>query len=111
MLHRLLLAFAITFINASLLFAQNTAGKIVGTVSAPDGAVAGASVTVTDDQTGKERSVTSNGEGAFEVPQLEFGSYSVKIAATGFKTFCMHYLCLSTKAACYDQGKYKEAPG
>jgi hypothetical protein len=87
MLHRLLIAFAITLLNASVLFAQNTAGKIVGTVSAADGAVAGATVTVTDEQTGKERTVTSNGEGAFEVPQLEFGNYSVKIAATGFKTF------------------------
>src|SRR6185436_18375836 len=87
MLHRLLIAFAITLLHASLLFAQNTTGKIVGTISAPDGAVAGATVTVTDDQTGKERTATSNSEGAFEVPQLEFGSYSVKIAATGFKTF------------------------
>ena len=87
MLHRLLIAFAITLLNASVLLAQNTTGKIVGTVSAADGAVAGASVTVTDNQTGKERTVTSNSEGAFEVPQLEFGSYSVKIAATGFKTF------------------------
>jgi fructose-1-phosphate kinase PfkB-like protein len=67
MLHRLLIAFAITLLNASVLFAQNTAGKIVGTVSAADGAVAGATVTVTDEQTGKERTVTSNGEGAFEV--------------------------------------------
>lgn len=87
MLRRLLIAFALTLLHASLLFAQNTTGKIVGTVSAPDGAVAGATITVTDDQTGKERTVTSNGEGAFEVPQLEFGSYSVRIAATGFKTF------------------------
>ena len=87
MVHKLLIAFAITLIHVSLLFAQNTTGKIVGTVSAADGAVAGATITVTDDQTGKERTVTSNSEGAFEVPQLEFGSYSVKIAATGFKTF------------------------
>src|ERR1043166_9083077 len=87
MLHRLLFALGITVLSASLLVAQNTTGKIVGTVSAADGAVAGATITVTDDQTGKERTVTSNGEGAFEVPQLQFGSYSVKIAATGFKTF------------------------
>ena len=87
MVNKLLIAFAITLLHASLLFAQNTTGKIVGTVSAPDGAVAGATITVTDDQTGKERTATSNGDGTFEVPQLEFGSYSVKIAATGFKTF------------------------
>ena len=84
---RLLIACAITLLHASLLVAQNTTGKLVGTVAAPDGAVAGATITVTDDQTGKERTVTSNGDGTFEVPQLEFGSYSVKISATGFKTF------------------------
>jgi hypothetical protein len=87
MVNKLLAAFAVTLLLASAILAQNTTGKIVGTVSAPDGAVAGASITVTDDQTGKERTVTTNSDGAYEVPQLEFGSYSVRIAATGFKTF------------------------
>src|SRR5688500_20162665 len=87
MLNKLLVALAITLLNASAIFAQNTAGKIVGTVSAADGAVAGATITVTDDQTGKERTVNSNSDGAYEDPQLEFGSYSVRIAANGFKTF------------------------
>ena len=87
MRQKFLFALIITLLNASLLYAQNTTGKIVGTVSAPDGAVAGATITVTDTQTRKERTVTSNGDGAFEVPQLEFGNYEVKIAATGFKTF------------------------
>ena len=87
MLNKLLVALAITFLPVSSILAQTTTGKIVGTVSAADGAVAGATITVTDDQTGKERTVSSNSDGAFEVPQLEFGSYSVRIAATGFKTF------------------------
>jgi hypothetical protein len=87
MYKRLVIVFAITLLHASVLFAQTTTGKIVGTVSAPDGAVAGATIVVTDDQTGKERTVTSNGDGTFEVPQLEFGSYSVRITATGFKAF------------------------
>ncbi len=87
MVNKLLAAFAVSLLLASAIFAQNTTGKIVGTVSAADGAVAGASITVTDDQTGKERTVTTNSNGAYEVPQLEFGSYSVRIAATGFKTF------------------------
>lgn len=87
MLNKLLVAFAITLLHVSAIFAQNTTGKIVGTVSAADGAVAGATITVTDDQTGKERTVNTNSDGAYEVPQLEFGSYSVRIAATGFKTF------------------------
>ena len=87
MLNKLLVAFAITLLHVSVIFAQNSTGKIVGTVSAADGAVAGATITVTDDQTGKERTVNTNSDGAYEVSQLDFGSYSVRIAATGFKTF------------------------
>src|SRR4030095_2055863 len=94
--HRLLIAFAITLLHASLLIAQNTTGKIVGTVSAPDGSVAGATITVTDDQTKKERTVTSNGDGTFEVPQLEFGTYSVKIEASGLKTFVVTKVKIDT---------------
>lgn len=81
-----LLIITICLLAANIL-AQNTTGKIVGTVSAADGAVSGATVVVTDNQTGKERTVTATGDGAFEVPQLEFGSYTVKITAAGFKTF------------------------
>lgn len=84
---RLLTGLLITVFHATLIFGQNTSGKIVGTVSAADGVVAGATIVITDDQTGKERTVTSNADGAFEVPQLEFGTYTVKITATGFKGF------------------------
>lgn len=72
---------------SALAIAQDTAGKIVGTVSAPDGAIPGAAVVVTDNQTGKSRTTTTNSDGAFEVPQLEFGTYTVKITAQGFKGF------------------------
>ncbi len=67
--------------------AQDTTGKIVGTVSAPDGAIAGATVVVTDNQTGKARTVVANENGTFDVSQLEFGTYTVKITANGYKTF------------------------
>ena len=63
-------------------------GSLVGTVSGPDGGVIpGATVTVTDNQTKKERTLLTNGEGAFTVSQLEFGSYTVTITAPGFKTY------------------------
>lgn len=75
------------FVSAAIIFAQATSGKIVGTVSAPDGAVPGATIVVTDNQTGKEKTVTATNDGTFVVPQLEFGSYTVKITAAGFKTF------------------------
>ncbi len=70
--------------------AQGTAGKIVGTVTAPDGAIPGATVVVRDNQTGKERTVSARADGTFEVAQLEFGTYTVTITATGFKTLTVN---------------------
>jgi hypothetical protein len=75
------------FLSTIISIAQTTAGKIVGSVSAPDGVVAGATIVVRDNQTGRERTVVSSGEGTFEVSQLEFGTYTVRITAAGYKGF------------------------
>jgi len=92
MFKKISFAVMICFFEISLVVAQATSGKIIGSVSAADGAVPGATINVKDDQTGKERTVTSNGDGTFEVPQLEFGTYTVKITATGFKTFTAEHV-------------------
>jgi hypothetical protein len=68
-------------------FAQTTTGTLSGVVSAPDGVIAGATVLVKDNQTGRERTVTTSGEGTFTVSQLDFGNYTVTITASGYKTF------------------------
>ncbi len=75
---------------ATIVTAQDTSGKIVGTITAVDGAIAGATIVITDNKTGKERTVTASSEGTFEVPQLEFGIYTVKISASGFKTLTIN---------------------
>src|SRR5215211_7643033 len=67
--------------------AQSSAGRIVGTISGPDGVIAGATVTIIDESTKRERVVTSSGEGTFIVNPLEAGTYTVTITAPGFKTF------------------------
>jgi hypothetical protein len=67
--------------------AQSSAGRIVGTVSGPDGVIAGATVTVIDESTKRERVVTSSGEGTFIINPLEAGIYTVTITSPGFKTF------------------------
>ncbi|HEY0728831.1 MAG TPA: carboxypeptidase-like regulatory domain-containing protein, partial [Pyrinomonadaceae bacterium] len=68
--------------------AQSTTGRLVGTVLDPNGAaVPGANITVTDNATQRARSVESNDQGLFSVPQLEFGTYTVTVAATGFKNY------------------------
>jgi hypothetical protein len=72
---------------AVAILAQSNTGRLVGTVAGPDGVLAGASVLITDNQTGRERTVTTNNDGSFIVPQLEVGNYTVKVTASGFKTF------------------------
>ena len=67
-------------------FGQKTGGKLIGTVSDASGAVAGASIVITDNQTGREVTATSDSEGGYTVP-LEFGTYTIKITASGFKTY------------------------
>lgn len=68
-------------------FAQSNTGRLVGTVSGPDGVLPGATVEITDNKTKRTRTETTNGEGGFTVPTLEVGTYTVKITANGFKTF------------------------
>jgi hypothetical protein len=68
-------------------FAQSTKGRLGGSVAGPDGNIAGATITAKDDQTGKEVTVQTTGDGTFTMAQLEFGTYTVTITAPGFKTF------------------------
>lgn len=84
---RFILAIALAlFAISPSAFSQGSTGTLVGTVSGPDGVIPGATVTVTDTQTQKERVVLTSGEGSFSITQLEFGTYTVKITAQGFKT-------------------------
>ncbi len=72
---------------ASVLAQGGTTGRLVGTVSGPDGSIPGATVTVIDNATQREQTVQASDEGAFVVPQLEFGVYTVRITSQGFKTY------------------------
>ena len=83
---KILLLITTFFLLTSFIFGQNTTGKIVGTVSATDGAIPGATIVIKDNQTGRETTVTASSDGAFSVPQLEFGNYTVVISAAGYKT-------------------------
>jgi len=67
--------------------AQSTVGGITGTVSGPDGLLPGATVTITDSQTGKVSTTVTNDSGGFKFEQLNFGTYTLKVTATGFKSF------------------------
>ena len=62
-------------------------GSLVGTVSGPDGLIAGATVTVTDDKTQRTVTVNTNDQGSFTISQLDVGEYTVTVTSSGFKTF------------------------
>jgi hypothetical protein len=73
---------------AATALAQSNTGNLVGTIVDPSGgAVAGATVTITDNATGRTKTVQASGEGTFAIPQLEVGVYTVKITAQGYKTY------------------------
>lgn len=80
-------------ICASLLFitpagAQSVYGSIFGTVSDKSGAaVAGATITVTDEAKGTIVTVTSNAAGDYAVPHLIPDVYDLKATGKGFSTF------------------------
>lgn len=89
---RFLMSFIITFSLFSLLavtaLAQVTTGSLQGIVKDPNGAVvAGATVKVTNSQTGQVRETTTNSDGFYRVTNLIPGdAYEVEVSANGFET-------------------------
>jgi hypothetical protein len=73
----------------SLLHAQIAGtANIQGTVTDSTGAVvSGAEVTLTDEATQVNRTTKSDASGIYAFPALPVGTYDVKVAATGFKTY------------------------
>ena len=68
------------------LFAQANFGRILGTVTDQSGAViAGAKVSVIDTQRGLARELTTDQAGEYNAPTLIPGTYTVRVAAPGFK--------------------------
>lgn len=69
-------------------YGQILYGSLTGHVTDPSGAaVSGASVTVTNKQTGTVREGQADTAGAFDIPNLQAGVYEVKISAPGFQTY------------------------
>src|SRR5580658_9423229 len=70
---------------AEALAQGETTSAIIGEVrDASRAVVAGASVTITNHETGLKRSAKTDDAGRFNFPQLKPGTYSVKVEAQGF---------------------------
>jgi len=69
------------------LFSQSSSGRILGTITDQSGGViAGATVTVLDQDRGVTRTLTTDEAGAYNAPNLTPGPYTVRIEAKGFQT-------------------------
>jgi hypothetical protein len=81
-----LLVAALVLVGAAPSWAQEVRGKITGRVTdTSKGAVAGATVTVTDAARGTTASAVTNSEGLFLFSYLLPGNYQVTVELTGFK--------------------------
>jgi hypothetical protein len=77
---------ALAFFSAQALAQGETTSAIVGQVSdAANAALPGATITITNRETGATRRAKTNGAGRFDFPQLKPGSYSVRVEAEGFE--------------------------
>ena len=80
----------------ALVFSQAPRSSIVGRVAdASSSYVAGAKITVENQQTGISRGATTAQEGEFTVPNLDPGLYRVTVTAQGFKTNVLKELAAS----------------
>ncbi len=83
---RFSIAFLFILAISSAVFSQGTTGGLTGTVSGPDGVLPGATVVAVDTNSRRETTTTTNSQGQFRFPQLEFGTYTIRVSAAGFKT-------------------------
>ena len=81
-----LLAASFVAASAPLALAQVAAGEITGVVQDPGGAaVPGATITVTEVATNRQRVVVSTQDGVYTAPSLAPGIYSIAVDLQGFK--------------------------
>ena len=70
----------------TFILAQSTAGRIVGRVSDPSGAVlSNVKVTVVNEATGASREAVTGEGGDYVLVEVQPGSYRVEFEETGFK--------------------------
>ena len=67
---------------------------LTGTVVDRDGVVPGATVTVTNEATNVQQTITTNEVGLFRVPALLPGTYTVKVEVSGFSPVAVNQLRL-----------------
>jgi hypothetical protein len=84
---RLMLAAGLLLAVGTLAQAQSTNSSLLGAVTdSGGGVIPGATVVVKNNATSVTTNTVTNSSGAFSVPALEAGKYSVTVSLSGFKT-------------------------
>lgn len=98
---RFIYTFAFLLLSATVsLRAQTTNGSIEGSVTDPSGeAVAGASVTARNLDTGLTQTTTSTQAGIYSLPNLPPGRYSVTVEAPNLKKYAQEGVTVTTGTA------------
>ncbi len=80
------LCLALVLLNCAGTYAQTFRGTILGTVTdSSGGAVAAATVTIKNLDTGLTRTVSTSDDGSYAAPELPIGNYRVTVEKQGFK--------------------------
>ena len=83
---RALVVVLLSLIFSTSLFSQSTGGRLLGRVADPSGAVlAGVKVTLVNEATGADRSVTTNESGDYVFLEVPPAAYRVEFEQAGFK--------------------------
>ena len=97
---RLLLAVVLVLVSSTLGFAQGASQSLSGVVvDAAGGVIPGASVVVLNNATGEKFDLTSNEAGAFAVPGIAVGTYTVTVTLQSFKTAVINDVRIVTGTA------------
>lgn len=84
---QLLLASLALLLSSLTVYAQTTAGRVLGTLTDQSGAaVSGGTVVVSDVQRGTSRAVITDESGNYAVANLQPGTYKIHVEVKGFKS-------------------------
>lgn len=91
------LAVALIVIAAVTASAQSSQGGLRGSVKDAQGVIPGVAVTLVNEATNVSRDTVTNASGEYSFPAVEPGSYVIKVAVQGFKTFERQGVRISTQ--------------
>ncbi len=92
------IALAAALLSASLWSQGGATGAITGRITDPTGAVvAGAVITVTEEQTGTSLKIKTQADGVYLAPQLKPAAYRVAAEAAGFKRSVVDHLTVNVE--------------